>query len=129
MRTVYFYEQHETHDVNDEERVHNLVQIMECSNKHTLLIEQTETLHKLTDEINEIHQYPPSKEDLKTRLPTLMAHLLVKRNDAKRIYRELLSAQGPTIDLDVEHILRDLENELERTDKLLSLYPKRGAYY
>lgn len=129
MRTVYYFEQYETSGTNYEQRTDTLVQIMECSHKHTLLIEQTENLHKLTDQINEIQQYPPSKEELQARLPTLMAHLMVKRNDTRRIYRELLSTQGPTIDFDVDNILHEVERELQRTDKLLSLYPKRGTYH
>lgn len=95
----------------------------------TNVMETTRELHNLTSRIELIQKNPPVLEDVNLLLPPLMASLMESRERAKRLYRSTLSNYIESSESDINRIINELEKELFRTDELLALHPRRGAFY
>ena len=72
---------------------------------------------------------PESREVTATTLPSLLALLLEKRNQARRLYRDVLSMKMSELDWDIDDLFTQLQEELTRTDDTLSMYPRRRFYH
>ncbi|CAI6504468.1 Gpg1p [Saccharomyces cerevisiae x Saccharomyces kudriavzevii VIN7] len=108
---------------------YNFSEVLLFSNTQENLITVVGELHTLTDRVVRYKVEPESREVTITTLPSLLALLLEKRDQAKRVYRDVLSMKMSELDWDIGELFTQLQEELTRTDDTLSMYPRRRSFH
>ena len=111
------------------EPTYNFWEVLLFSNTQENLVTVVGELHTLTDRVVHYKIEPESREVTATTLPSLLALLLEKRNQARRLYRDVLSMKMSELDWDIDDLFTQLQEELTRTDDTLSMYPIRRFYH
>ncbi|KAL3230081.1 Heterotrimeric G protein gamma subunit GPG1 [Nakaseomyces bracarensis] len=91
------------------------------------LMDSTRELRELTDQISKYRESPETVETTRSHLPSLMALMMERREQARRQYKDVLTTKFSEHHWDLDTTVKELEAELARTDELLSLYPHRGS--
>ncbi|CAI4062824.1 hypothetical protein SUVZ_07G1290 [Saccharomyces uvarum] len=108
---------------------YNFSEVLLFSNTQENLITIVGELHTLSDRVDHYKAEPVSREITVTTLPSLLALLLEKRDQARRVYRDVLSMKMSELDWDVDELFVQLQEELTRSDNTLSMYPRRRSFY
>lgn len=108
----------------------NIARLMLYSKAQAALIEAITELHDLADQVVVFKTSESiTSTIIAADLPTLMANVLDCKERAKRLYRASLHSRICGCSLDFEELYDDLEQEILRTNEILSLYARRGNYY
>ncbi|CAI4039161.1 hypothetical protein SMKI_07G1330 [Saccharomyces mikatae IFO 1815] len=108
---------------------YNFCEVLLFSNTQENLVTVVGELHMLTDRVVRYKIEPESREIITTTLPSLLAVLLEKRNEARRLYRDVLSMKMSELNWDIDDLFTQLQEELTRTDDTLSMYPRRRSFH
>ncbi|CCK70911.1 Gpg1p KNAG_0F02460 [Huiozyma naganishii CBS 8797] len=103
--------------------------LLDMTRTQSILMEATRELHDLTEQIDTYHQNLPPSEDVMMNLPRMLGLLMESRERAKRLYRETLSIKTAEFTCDAQRLFDELQQEILRTDEMLSLYRGRGTYH
>lgn len=108
---------------------YNFSEVLLFSNTQENLITIVGELHTLSDRVDHYRDEPVSREVTVTTLPSLLALLLEKRDQARRVYKDVLSMKMSELDWDMDDLFVQLQEELTRSDDTLSMYPRRRSFY
>ncbi|KOG99401.1 Gpg1p [Saccharomyces eubayanus] len=111
------------------ETKYSFSEVLLFSNTQENLMTIVGELHTLSDRVDHYKIDPVSREVTVTTLPSLLALLLEKRDQARRVYRDVLSIKMSELNWDVDELFAQLQEELTRTDETLSMYPRRRSFY
>ncbi|EJS43793.1 gpg1p [Saccharomyces arboricola H-6] len=104
-------------------------EVLLFSNTQENLVTVVGELHSLTDRVVRYKVEPESREVTVTTLPSLLALLLAKRDQARRVYKDVLSMKMSELDWNVDELFAELQQELVRIDNTLSMYPRRRSFH
>ncbi|CCD26727.1 Gpg1p NDAI_0I01580 [Naumovozyma dairenensis CBS 421] len=106
-----------------------LSDLLLCSKFQESLLQATKELHSLTERISQYRTPEVTQETVAFELPQMMRFLVDKREHARRVYREALRRKVSAEGWDLEDLFHELEEELFRSEEVLSLYPRRGTFH
>ncbi|CCC69910.1 hypothetical protein NCAS_0D03290 [Naumovozyma castellii] len=89
----------------------------------------TRELHTITEQIYIYQQPEVTQEVVVSVLPNILISLLNSRERARKMYRDALTSRIAEQEWDIEDLLLELRNELDRAEDLLTLYPRRGSMH